>query len=102
LIDSLTQKYPIDTPITRQQYSHILFEFIAEIEDVSLMQHYLTLIANKLDTTVSVLFASYKQRFKTRTTLKRAESAPKVNKPFQPIPEIAIQSLLFQDFIHDQ
>lgn len=102
LIDNLTHKYPINTPITRQQYSHILFEFIAEIEDVSLMQHYLGLIAHKLDTTVSVLFASYKQRFKTRTTLRRAESTPKVNKPFQPQTDIAIQSLLFQDFIHDQ
>lgn len=66
------------------------------------MQHYLGLIAHKLDTTVSVLFASYKQRFKTRTTLRRAESTPKVNKPFQPQTDIAIQSLLFQDFIHDQ
>ena len=97
VIGSSVEQYPLDSPITRQQYQNQIFDLIASIRDVWLAQFYLDKVADVLWLSQSIMTLTFSKWFKTRQQLIRKKDEPVLSS--QPTDEQTIQSLIYQDFV---
>ncbi len=64
VLNHLKNQYNITNPVDKKKVTNSLFEIIAAIADMSIMQHYLQQISLWLDISEQILLSQYKIRYK--------------------------------------
>lgn len=60
ILSSLVSKYDMTNPVEKKKITNELFDIISNIADLSILQMYLELIADKIRTDANILFSQYK------------------------------------------
>lgn len=90
-------QYDITSPIDKQKILNILFGLVQKINNISLQQHYIQVISDKLNSPFEFTRSQYKQ-FSQNEGKVHSRQKQVISKLYQPSRELLFAALFYNDF----
>ena len=95
VITTLKSKYDIHNPVEKKKVMHECFDLIRSVADLSITQHYLSLLSTLLEISDQIVLSQYKVRYKSNRSYQNQSTAEIVTTTIDT--KTLLQALLIND-----
>lgn len=99
VFQNLKKKFDLTSPIDKQKILNILFGLILNISNMSMQDHYIQVLGEKLGIGYEVMRAQYVQFAKNEGKFILQQTTKKTEKRYEIDRELLVAALFYQDFI---
>jgi len=99
VFQNLKKKFDITSPIDKQKILNVLFGLILNISNMSMQDHYIQVLGEKLGMGYEVMRAQYVQFAKNDGRFILQQTSKKTEKKYEIDRELLVAALFYQDFI---